>query len=235
MAIAARGEAALANAAELLRSAGGDVLHVSSDITSQEQVDRLFAETVNRFGRIDGLVNCAGISMRGAILDAAPEDFQRLIELNLIGVVRCIRAAAQQIVLNRGHIVNISSLAGKSASRYLGAYPASKFALTAYNQQLRLELGPLGVHVMLVCPGPIAREKPRTYGAETMADLPTSAARPGGGVRTRALDPKMLADRIVRSCQRRRAELIVPRHARLLFALTQLSPALGDFILRRFT
>ena len=206
-----------------------------TDITRQDQVERLFADTVNRFQRIDGLVNCAGISMRGAVLDATPEDFQRLIELNLIGVVRCVRAAAEQIVLNRGHIVNISSLAGKVAARYLGAYPASKFALTAYNQQLRLELGPQGVHVMLVCPGPIAREKPRTYGAETMTGLPASASLPGGGTKTRALDRKLLAQRIVRSCQRRRAELIVPAKSRLLFALAQLSPALGDVILRRFT
>ena len=61
---------------------------------------------------------------------------------------------------------NISSLAGKSASRFLGAYPASKFAVTAYTQQLRLELEPQGLHVLLVCPGPIAREAPRRHALE---------------------------------------------------------------------
>ena len=65
----------------------------------------------------------------------------------------------------RGHVVNLGSLAAKTAARWMGAYPATKFALAAYTQQLRLELGPEGLHVLLVCPGPVARKDDRPYDA----------------------------------------------------------------------
>ena len=81
------------------------------------------------------------------------------------------------------------------ASRYLGAYPVSKFAVAAYTHQLRLELGPQGLHVLLVCPGPIARpDAGQRYSGEA-ADLPASAQKPGGGVRLKGLDPDELARR----------------------------------------
>ena len=235
VAIAARGQEQLSAAAAELVAGGREVLAVPADVTRQEDVNALFGRTLSHFGRIDGLVNCAGLSMRGAVLDTPPEEFSRLLEINLLAVVRCTRAAAPEIIKNAGHIVNIGSLAGKAAARYLGAYPASKFALSGYTQQLRLELAPQGVHVLLVCSGPIARERPRTYGAESMGDLPEAARRPGAGVKTKAIDPAVLAARIIKACQRRRAELIVPASARLLFALMQLSAGLGDVILRRMT
>jgi short-subunit dehydrogenase len=128
--------------------------------------------------------------------------------------------------------VNIGSLAGKSAARWLGAYPASKFALTAYTQQLRLELAPEGIHVLLVCPGPIARPDARRYDD---SGLPPEAQRPGGGVRTRAIDPAELAQRILRACEQRQPELVVPWRARLLFAISQLSPRWGDALIQRLT
>ena len=131
--------------------------------------------------------------------------------------------------------MNISSLGGKSAARYLGAYNASKFALNAYSQQLRLELGPQGLHVLLVCPGPLARSEVRTYGAEHKENLPESARKPGGGVKTRLIEPEWLARRIVRACQRRDPELVVPGKARLLFAVQQLFPRLGDYLVRKMT
>jgi short-subunit dehydrogenase len=136
---------------------------------------------------------------------------------------------------SRGHVVNIGSLAAKMASRYLGAYPASKFALSAYTQQLRLELGPQGLHVLLVCPGPLARDKVRTYGAEEMPNLPDEARRPGAGAKVKPIDPEWLAERILDACLKRRAELIVPARARLLFVFQAISPRLGDWLLTKMT
>ncbi len=90
----------------------------------------------------------------------------------------------------RGHIVNIGSLAAKMASRYLGAYPASKFAVAAYTHQLRLELGPQGLHVLLVCPGPIARpDAGQRYSGEAGRPPGVRPERPGGGVRLKGIDP----------------------------------------------
>lgn len=233
--LVARGAEALQQVADRLRAMGHDVLPVPTDVTDDGQVATLVARAVEHFGRIDGLVNNVGVSMRAAVLDTTPDDFRRSMELNLLATVRCTRAAAAQIIERRGHIVNIGSLAGKSAARFLGAYPAAKHALSAFTQQLRLELSPQGVHVLLVCPGPIAREEARTYSAEQSANLPESAQRPGGGVKTKAIAPNALARRIVVACQRQQPELVIPAKARLLFAIQQLSPRLGDWLITRMT
>jgi NAD(P)-dependent dehydrogenase (short-subunit alcohol dehydrogenase family) len=220
-------------AAEEMRAAGRDVLGIYADITQQPDVDRLFGETLDRFGRLDVLVNCAGRSMRGKVLDTTPEQFRDLMELNFFALVRCTRAAVPHLLEQRGHVVNIGSLAAKSAARWVGAYPATKFAVAAYSQQLRLELGPQGLHVLLVCPGPIERKDARLYPLEGLEDVPESARAPGAGVRVHAIPPADLAKAILRSCERRRPELVIPGKARLLFAISQLWPTLGDWIVRR--
>jgi short-subunit dehydrogenase len=145
------------------------------------------------------------------------------------------RAGLPHLLQTHGHVVHIGSLAAKTASRFLGAYPASKFPLAAYAQQLRMELGPQGLHVLLVCPGPIRRDDAGSrYDAEA-GNLPPEARQPGGGVKLKGIDPDWLAHRILVACERRQAELIVPGRARLLFALSQLWPSLGDWIITRMT
>jgi NAD(P)-dependent dehydrogenase (short-subunit alcohol dehydrogenase family) len=213
----------------------GEVLGIQTDVTRQEDVDRLFAQALQRFGRLDVLVNCAGRSMRGKLIETTPEQFRELMELNLLATVRCTRAAVPHLLKQRGHVVNIGSLAAKSAARWVGAYPATKHAVAGYSQQLRLELGPEGLHVLLVCPGPIAREEPRLYPLEGLEDLPERARKPGAGVRLKGILPEKLAQAILRACERRRPELVVPAKARLLFAISQLCPRLGDWIVLRMT
>jgi uncharacterized protein len=219
-------------AAEEMRAAGRDVLGVHADITRQEDVDRLFAEATEHFGRLDVLVNNAGRSMRGAVLDTAPEQFRELMELNLIALVRCTRAAVPHLLKHCGHVVNIGSLASKSAARWVGAYPATKHAVAAYCQQLRLELGPQGLHVLLVCPGPIRRKGARLYPLEGLENIPPRAREPGAGVHLQPVLAERVTRGILHACQRRQAELIIPSRARFLFALAQIWPKVGDWIVR---
>jgi uncharacterized protein len=228
-------EADVQKAATEMQATGCDALGIQADITRQADVDRLFAEAVGRYGKLDVLVNNAGRSMRGKVLDTTPEQFRELMELNLIALVRCTRAAVPRLLASRGHVVNIGSLAAKSASRWVGAYPATKHAVAAYSQQLRLELGPQGLHVLLVCPGPIERKDPRLYPLEGLEDIPERARRPGAGVKTKAIPPQWLVAQILRACERRVPEIVVPRTARLLFAISQLWPRLGDWIVLRKT
>jgi NAD(P)-dependent dehydrogenase (short-subunit alcohol dehydrogenase family) len=235
LAIAGLEAEAVETAARRFQQSGTDAVGVRADITCQDDVDRLFDQTLRRFRRLDVLVNNAGRSMRGKLAETTPEEFRELMELNLIGMVRCTRAALPHLLERKGHVVNIGSLAAKSATRWVGAYPATKHAVAAYSQQLRLELGPQGLHVLLVCPGPIARKDPRLYPLEGLEGLPERARQPGAGVQVPTVVPEKLAWAILRACEKRRPELVMPRRARLLFALSQLWPALGDWLLLRNT
>ncbi len=233
--LADRDEQALAQAAEQLAKHGTRVHGVVTDITNQGSVNQLFVAVDDQFGKLDGLVNCAGRSGRGKVLDTTPETFQSFLDLNFFGTVRCTRGAAPRLLKSRGHLVNIGSLAAKMASPYLGAYPVSKFAVAAYSHQLRLELGPQGVHVLLVCPGPIARDDGGNRYSDQAKDLPATAQQPGGGVRIKRIDPDYLAKRLLHACEHRKPELVLPGKARLLAAILQLWPALGDRIIHRKT
>jgi len=233
--LAARTQATLDAAAAKLAHLPGRAVAIAADVTRDDDVEALIAGTLRQFSRLDLLVNNAGLSVRKKIIDTTPDDFRQLMELNLLATVRCTRAAAEPLIATRGHLVNIGSLAGKSASRWLGAYPASKFAVTAYTQQLRLELSDQGLHVLLVCPGPIARDDDRVRSVDELANLPESARKPGGGVKVGRIPPAVLARQILQACERRRPELIVPWSARVLFTLAQASPRLGDWLVRKFS
>ncbi len=240
VAIVARRPEPLERAAGELRDVGGNVLSVAADVTNPTDVERLAATVQSAWGGLDLLCHCAGRSMRGTVLTTPIEDFRDLWETNFLSALQCSKAFAPTLAHSHGHIVLVGSLASKVAAAYLGAYPTSKFPLAALAQQLRLESGEAGPHVLLVCPGPIARDdedstnSPGRYSQQT-AGLPAAAQKPGGGAKVRAIDPRWLAEQILDACQRRRAELVVPRRARLLFAISQLSPRIGDWILRRMT
>ena len=214
---------------------GRDTLPIHADITRQEDVERIFETVKTHFSRLDVLVNSAGRTSRGTVMNTTPEQFQALFDLNVLGTIRCTRAAVPMLLEQKGHIVNIGSLASKSAAKYVGAYPVSKFAVAAYSQQLRLELGHQGLHVLLVCPGPIRRENERLYPLEGLEDIPESARQPGAGVKVKKIDPNHLVQKILTYCEKRKPELIMPGKARILFALSQLFPTLGDWIVKKST
>ncbi len=232
--LVARNSDRLKAASDRLSARRIHVRTLEADVTSDQDVDRLETFVRSEFGRADVLVNAAGKSDRGRAGATTVDEFQSLWDVNFLSTVRCTTALMPMVQDVRGSIVNIGSLASKTAGQYLGAYPVSKHAVAAYSQQLRLELAEEGVHVMLVCPGPIRRDDAGNRYGDTLDDLPKSAARPGGS-KLKGLDPDELARRVANACVRRRPELVVPGKARLLFAISQLSPSLGDWILRRAT
>ncbi|MDO4557618.1 MAG: SDR family NAD(P)-dependent oxidoreductase [Planctomycetia bacterium] len=233
--------AAQTAAREIATVTGAKTLGITADITRQEDVDQVIGKIRGEWGNGDSqdglevLVNNAGRSMRGKVAETTPEQFRDLMELNLIALVRMTRACLPMLLASGGSVVNIGSLASKSASRWVGAYPATKHAVAAYTQQLRLELNPEGLHVLLVCPGPIQRDTERLYPLEGLEGCPDRARRPGAGVRVRTIPPGYLADRLLRACERRVPELVIPGKARLLFAISQLWPRLGDWVVRKST
>ena len=207
---------------------------VATDITSEESVQEMVRQLHQRHARLDILANMAGRSTRGVVEETSVEDFAELLNINFLGMVRTIRASLPALRESGGSIVNMGSLAGRIATPFMGGYPVSKFAVTGYSQQLRRSLAPR-VHVLLVCPGPIRRQDAGVRYREQASGLPESAQHPGGGVRVRLVDPQRLARWIVRACERRTAEIIAPRAARWLCAVSQVAPSWGDWLIRRMT
>jgi NAD(P)-dependent dehydrogenase (short-subunit alcohol dehydrogenase family) len=233
--LAARGKDRLREAAAATSTAERVCSWLAADVTRPDEAEALIGQVVQRHGGLDVLVNCAGRSTRGDIASVTAEQFAELLDVNFLSAVRCTRAALPHLLDRRGHIVNIGSLAAKTASPFLGAYPASKFPLAAYTQQLRLELGPKGLHALLVCPGPLRRDDAgRRYEAHAN-NVPAEALQPGGGAKLKGIDPDWLARRIVRACERREAELIVPARVRVLLAVSALWPTLGDWMVKKWT
>jgi len=186
---------------------------------------------------IDLLINAVGRSDRGPIEKVSPGDLRNMLEDNLICSWRSIQMFLPALRLRHGTIVNIGSLAGLISAPNLGGYNASKSALTAMSRQLRLELKPEKIHVMLVCTGPIAREDTgRRYeqlAKERGLDL-SKANVPGGAKKLKLLVPAELANRILRDAFLKRCEVVIPAKAKWLAAIMNLSPALGDYILTKF-
>jgi len=220
--------------AEQIRAGGGEATSYSVDVTQRSQVADMFQWVRETEGQLDVLVNNVGQSTRGRAGETEPEDFRELLETNLISAVHCTTSALPLLGDSQGSLVNIGSLACKSVGRNLGAYPASKFALAAYNHQLRGELAADGIHVLLVCPGPIRRDDAGTRYDQQAEGMDANAARPGGGVRLSGISPERLARQVIRACEKRQPELVVPAHARWLFAIAQLWPSWGDWIVKRY-
>ena len=231
--LVARGEDRLGDVAQQLRERGGDVTILAADVTNLQDVDLIAAVARDELGGIDLLCHCAGKSMRGEILATTPDQHCELWEVNFLATVQLTRALADDLATSGGHVVLMGSLASKVAPRYMGAYPASKFPLAAFAQQLRLQWGREGPHVLLVCPGPIAHADADARYDQQDEDPPPDALRAGGGAKVGKIDPHRLARQILRACQRRQSELVLPRKARLLFTLSQLWPGLGDWLLRK--
>ena len=126
------------------------------DVTDYQDAERLTAETIKQFGRVDIIVNSAGIANHMLFLEAKPEDFQRIMRVNLEGTLYCAQHAAREMVKQGyGRVINIASIAGLRAGIGRTGYGTSKAAVIGLTRQMALELGPLGVTANAIGPGPV--------------------------------------------------------------------------------
>ncbi len=136
------------------RDDDGGVAMLAMDVDDDDSVARAVATVVERGGRIDAVVNNAGFGFAGALEDTSSAEARAQLETNVIGVLRVCRAVLPHMRrAGRGHIVNVSSLAGRIALPYQGIYSASKFALAGLTASLRHELAADGIRVAMVEPG----------------------------------------------------------------------------------
>lgn len=187
--------------------------------------------------KIDLLINAVGRSDRGPLEQLSDMELASMLNDNLICTWNMTRMALDSLKRARGTIVNIGSLSGLVPAPGMGGYSIAKSALTALSRQLRVELASFGVHVMLVSPGPIAREDSGTRYqklAEQRGLQIASATAPGGGVKLRKIDPKILCQKILDAAHRRQKELVFPIKAAWLAAISNLWPSLADWILKKY-
>lgn len=148
--ISARGAQRLEESRARLSGAGATVVGVSGDVGSWHDAVSMVNAALDAFGRLDIVINNAGVSMRGELAELAPEVCSQVLSTNLAGSVNVTRAAVEHIIAARGHIVFVSSIAGLFGMPGASIYCASKGALTGFSESLRLELIPRGVHVGVV-------------------------------------------------------------------------------------
>ncbi len=198
--------------AELLEQRAAEIgsrtLVVECDVTDAEQLDTTVEAALDRFGSIDAVVANAGVNAVGTMETSATETWEKVVEVNLFGVVRTVRAVLPHIISSRGYILPVSSLAGAMPLALGTHYTAAKHGVNGYAQALRLELAAAGVDVGCAYFGAIDTDLLR----DSSADPATAAMISGLPERiSRSIPASKAGEAIARGVQRRSRRVIAPR------------------------
>ncbi len=156
VALVARTESQVQDVASEIRSLGAEALAVPADVTDEVEVARMAETVLTTFGTVDVLVNNAGIMHRGSVATTSLQDWNRVQAVNVTGPFLCSRAFIEPMKKQKsGHIINISSGAGKQGYANIAAYSASKFAIIGFSESLAAELMEWGIKVTTLVPGRI--------------------------------------------------------------------------------
>jgi short-subunit dehydrogenase len=220
--LAARKEEALNAVAAQCQASGAATLVVKTDVAEQAQCHALIAAAATRFGRIDALVNNAGMSAQALFEDVKADDlawYEQLMRINLWGSVWCTHAALPWLKQSRGSIVAVSSLAGLIGVPGRTAYSATKFAMTGFFEALRAELKTAGVSVTTAYPGVVATQI--RYRGFNAAGAPAGAS---GLKEDDAMSVETCARLIIEGMNRRDREVVMTAKGKLGRWLKLLAP-----------
>ena len=211
-----------------IQASGGRARAVEINVTDFTAVERLVRETFEGSGRLDYIFNNAGIAIGCTADQYCIEDWNKIIDINLHGVVNGIQAAYKiMIEQGFGHIVNTASIAGLIPNPANVAYAATKHAIVGLSQSLRIEAAQLGIRVSVFCPGLIRTPilQGGKYGKKLM-NIPDEKLREILE-RLKPMSPDIFAEKALNAIAKNKAIIILPSFWKLLWWLNRLSPALG--------
>jgi NAD(P)-dependent dehydrogenase (short-subunit alcohol dehydrogenase family) len=220
--LAARDVEKLAGIEKAILAAGGRSLTVGTDVSDRSSVEAMVERAVGEFGPPDILVNNAGLGLSGRVADLRPEDLRYVFEVNTIGPLNCVQAALPR--MQRGaRIINVSSVVGRRSIPKVGGYCATKFALNALSDALRVEISDRGITVTSVYPG-TTRTSFRDNSRRTKDEK--------RGWRPKGVTPEKVAEKIADAAEKGPRDVYVTLPDRIYVAATTLLPGLTDRALR---
>ena len=224
---------ALVAVVESIRARGGEALGIRTDVTSLASVEALAESAYKAFGKVNVLCNNAGVALWGGLESATHRDWQWVLGVNLWGVIHGVEAFVPRMIASKepGHIVNTASMAGLVATRGLGVYNTSKYAVVGLSETLAKDLRPYRIGVSVLCPMGVATqisESARNRPAELANEAP-SASEPVE-LMGRTLTPAAVAEMVLAAIRANRLYVITHeealealrrRHERLEHALLE--------------
>lgn len=201
-----------------------NVVQIKADLTKSEEWDKLISFTLNKFGRIDALINCCGILEPGEFSSLEEIQFRKMIDTNfisvLIGISKTFKILKDQ---QSGHIINIGSLGGIVPMPYSSVYSAVKFALRGFTFSLAEELKGTDIHVSLITPGSVIT-KMLDYEAQDNNTSISFVSKP--------ISPDQVANAVLKVIRKPKTELIVPKGQSLASKLLIFSPKIYSILYR---
>jgi len=201
----------------------GRALAIPADVGDRAAAEQAVETVRTRFGRLDLVVNAAGVARHMLFKDHDVADIEQLVRTNLMGTIYVTKAAIPALrAAGGGAIVNVSSVAGKLGQPDEAAYAATKFGVTGLSESIAYELAPLGIHVMTVYPALVRTEM---FTPEIMARMPERATRT-------FIDTPEFSAAVLRGLERGAYEVTVPSYVGIAYVLRTLLPALHRRIMR---
>lgn len=223
--ITGRNQLKLDNTLVNLQKEGVECIGILADAGVEEDNKKVAEETIKKWGRIDVLVNNAGISMRALFEDLDMDVFRKVMDTNFWGTVYATKYCLPEILKSKGSIIGVSSINGFRGTPARTAYTASKFAMNGFFESLRTEVMKRGVHVLVVCPG---------FTASNIRNIALTADGSSQGESPREEDKMMSAEEvameILKATQKKKRDLILTRQGKLAAFLNKWMPGMMDNI-----
>ncbi len=221
--ISGRNSAKLNEVALALDPSGSRLLAVTADVSKEDDCKTLIQAAVQKFGRIDVLINNAGISMRALFADLDLSVIRQLMDTNFWGTVYCTKFALPYLLEAKGSVVGVSSIAGKKGLPGRTGYSSSKFAMEGFLETLRTENLKKDLHVLVACPGFTATDIRNTA---LSADGTTQGESPRDEQKMMTADE--VANEIFTAVVKRKRDLILTGNGKLTVWLNKFFPAMMD-------